>query len=126
MKLVDVDKVILKYTPSFSEDGDVYINIVDLRNSIAQAPAINIKFNVGDKVYLAETYHEYWANSKPYTIVGINFHMNEHTSKLIYTIEQDDMVTSVSEKLLFTTYEECKQWCKDISKRRSYESKDLS
>ena len=69
------------------------------------------KFNIGDQVYLAETYHVYWANSKPYTVVGVNIHMNDHTTKLIYNIELEGLVTSVSERFLFATSDECKQWC---------------
>ena len=74
---------------------------------------INTKFDIGDQVYLAQTYYEYWANSKPYQIVGVNLHMNEHATKLIYNIEQEGSVTSVSENLLFATYEECAKWCKE-------------
>lgn len=71
------------------------------------------KFNIGDQVYLAETYHEYWANSKPYTVVGISIHMNEHATKIIYRIEQDGLIDSVSENLLFATHEECVKWCEE-------------
>lgn len=75
--------------------------------------AINTKFNIGDQVYIAETHHEYWANSKPYQIVGIHIYMNEHTMKISYNIEHDGFIDSVSERLLFATYEECMKWCKE-------------
>lgn len=73
--------------------------------------AIETKFSIGDQVYLAEIYHEYLANSKPYTIVGISIHMNEHATKTIYRIEQEGLIDSVSEHILFATYEECAKWC---------------
>ena len=74
---------------------------------------INTKFNIGDQVYLAEIYHEYWANSKPYQIVGIHIYMNEHATKTIYHIEQNGFIDSVSERLLFATHEECARWCEE-------------
>ena len=74
---------------------------------------INTKYNIGDQVYLAQIYHEYYANSEPYEIVGINVHMNEHAIKFTYNIEQGGVITTVSENLLFATYEECTKWCKE-------------
>lgn len=74
---------------------------------------LETKFNIGDQVYLAETYREYWANSKSYTVVGIKYYINEHTSKTLYNIEQGELKDSVSETLLFATYDECVQWCKE-------------
>lgn len=70
-------------------------------------------FNIGDMVYVAESYHEYVANSQPYEIVGISIHTNGQTTKVIYDIHQEYILTTVSEKFIFATYEECEKWCKE-------------
>lgn len=74
---------------------------------------VNAKFNIGDQVYLAETYHEYWANSKPYLVTGILISITESEYKITYRIQQDLLTDVVSEHLIFATYEECAQWCKN-------------
>ena len=71
------------------------------------------KFNIGDAVYAAEPYEVYWANKTPYIVIGITLHMNENVTRIVYTINQDYTITTVSEEFLFATYEECMKWCKE-------------
>lgn len=77
---------------------------------------INTKYSIGDAIYCAEICREYWANNRPYQVVGINIHINDHTMKIVYNIEQDRLVTSISETFLFSTYEECLKWCEEKNK----------
>lgn len=72
---------------------------------------VKTKFNIGDSVYVAVPYYEYYADSEPCTVVGISVHLNEHAVKIIYNIEKDDTIESVSENVVFETYTECLNWC---------------
>lgn len=73
------------------------------------------KFNIGDAVYATEPYEVYWPNKTPYIVVGITVHMNENVTRIVYTINQDYIITTVSEEFLFATYEECMKWCKEYN-----------
>ena len=73
---------------------------------------IDTKFNIGDTVYAPEYYGAYFVNNRPYVITDIfvKIARNNRVS-LTYRIMQDELTDVVSENFLFSTYEECKQWC---------------
>lgn len=71
------------------------------------------KFNIGDTVYAAESYEVYWANKTPYIVIDITVNVNEDMTRIVYTINQDYIIDTVSEDFLFATYEECMKWCKE-------------
>lgn len=77
---------------------------------------IETKFNIGDAVYVAEFWEVDYANPDPYIIVGISAHINEHAIKITYRVEQNEVISNVSEDFLFATYEECTKWCEKHNK----------
>ena len=77
--------------------------------------SLNTMFNIGDPVYLAETYECYWANKEPYIVTDIMIKVNEHRQSVTYRVSQNDFTDTVSEHLLFQSYEDCAKWCKKHS-----------
>ena len=82
---------------------------------------IKTKFGIGDSVYVAVPYHEYYADSEPWTVVGIAVYLNEHAEKIIYHIERDSTIDSISEKMVFATYAECLEWCDNKNEDENYD-----
>ena len=74
---------------------------------------IDTKFNIGDPVYLAETYECYWANKEPYIVTDIMIKVNERGHSITYQISQNGFTDIVSEHMLFQTYADCAKWCKE-------------
>jgi hypothetical protein len=72
---------------------------------------IYTKFNVGDTVYAAETYEIYWANKNPYIVIDVLIKIDDSGQTVTYRIKQGEIVDTISEHLLFATYEECTKWC---------------
>lgn len=77
---------------------------------------IDTKFNIGDTVYSPECYEVYWANNRPYVITDIFIKIAHNRTSITYRIIQDQLTDVVSENFLFSTYEECKQWCGEQNK----------
>ena len=78
---------------------------------------LDTKFNVGDAVYAPEYYGVYFANNRPYVVTDIfvKIARNQRVS-ITYRIMQDELTDVISENFLFSTYEECKQWCGEQNK----------
>ncbi len=74
---------------------------------------VNTKFDVGDEVYIAYSYYEYYASSKPYVVKRVRIQSDGHTTHIVYDVEQDGAEDSVIEGLTFATYKECTKWCKE-------------
>ena len=74
---------------------------------------INTKFDVGDEVYIADSYYEYYASSKPYVITRVHIKSDGNKTHITYDVEQDGFRDIVTEGLVFQTYEECTKWCKN-------------
>lgn len=72
---------------------------------------IYTKFNVGDVVYAAETYEIYWASKEPYTVTDVLIKIDDSGQTVTYRIKQGEIIDTISERLLFATYEECTKWC---------------
>lgn len=73
--------------------------------------SIETKFNIGDTVYLAECFEDWFAYEKPYIISDISISANRQTTHILYKVQQDGFTDRVPEDWVFGTYEECKKWC---------------
>lgn len=69
------------------------------------------KFNVGDTVYIADHYYDFYANHKPYIVSDVLIDINSKRMHISYDVDQDDFTYSVPEEWVFATYEECTKWC---------------
>ena len=77
---------------------------------------ISTKYNIGDKVYVAECYYDYYPQQIPYTITDLLIKVDDKRIALIYEIEQNGMTDSVPEEWIFDTYAECTKWCEKQNK----------
>lgn len=73
--------------------------------------SIETKFNIGDTVYIAERFEDWFAYKKPYIIFDISISANSQIVRILYEVQQDRFTDSVPEDLVFSTYEECVKWC---------------
>ena len=72
---------------------------------------IETKFNVGDTVYIADHYYDFYANMAPYIVKAILIDVNSRRTHISYEVEQGDTTYRIPECWTFTTYEECAEWC---------------
>ena len=77
---------------------------------------IDAKYNIGDIVYVAYCYHDYWPLSTPCTVKNILFHGDIGSTHIFYEVKQDLFVDHVPEGWLFPTYAECAKWCEKHNK----------
>lgn len=71
------------------------------------------KYNVGDTVYIADHYYDFYANRQPYTIIDVLINVNSRRTFVQYEVEQDGISYRVPEDWTFATYEECVKWCEE-------------
>lgn len=74
---------------------------------------INTKFNIGDEVYCLTCYDGvHSAINCAYEVMGIEICIKPEPT-VYYNVYMKDisMMGSYAEDRLFTTYEECVQWC---------------
>ena len=74
---------------------------------------VETKFNVGDVVYVAEHYYEFYANKRPHTIKNIFVKATPWHTRILYEVECEGVIEHISEVCVFATYEECTKWCKE-------------
>ena len=79
---------------------------------------INAKYNIGDIVYVADSYHGFYPIDQPGVIENILINGDINKVHIMYMVEQDIFITSVPEERIFPTYEECKKWCIEQNKRK--------
>jgi hypothetical protein len=72
---------------------------------------LETQFNIGDIVYAADHYYDFYATSKPYVISDIIINIDHRDVRTMYCVEQGDITDRFPEDWLFATYEECKRWC---------------
>ena len=78
---------------------------------------VNTKYNIGDMVYLADLYYDYIPNGRPHMVHDIEVHFFKENTVIIYcVISEDNISWRVVERYLFSTYEECTEWCKKENK----------
>jgi hypothetical protein len=74
---------------------------------------IKTKYNVGDVVYIADHYYDFYAYRKPYIIKDVLIDVNSRRTYIQYEVEQDGTTYRSPEHWTFTTYEECAKWCEE-------------
>lgn len=73
--------------------------------------SIETKFNIGDTVYIAECFEDWFAYEKPYIVSDISISANSQTTHVLYKVQQDRITECVPEDWVFSTYDECTKWC---------------
>ena len=73
--------------------------------------SIETKFNIGDTVYIAECYEDWFAYKESCIISDISISANSQTTHVLYEVQQDGFTDLVPEDWIFSTYDECKKWC---------------
>ena len=72
---------------------------------------IETKFDIGDVVYVAHHYYDWYAEHKLYIVRDIVISVRQSIPYIQYDVELDGLVSTVSERVVFKTYEECAEWC---------------
>lgn len=72
---------------------------------------INTKFDIGDVVYAADHYYDYYTSHTPYVVSDIIINVNDRDVRTMYCVEQNGIANRFPEDWLFATYEECTKWC---------------
>ena len=79
---------------------------------------IDTNFDIGDIVYAADHYYDYYANHRPYVVTDIVVNVNNDSTRTMCGVERDGVANRFPEEWLFRTYEECLQWCEAQNKRK--------
>jgi hypothetical protein len=74
---------------------------------------VETKFDVGDIVYVADHYYDFYAQKKPYIIKDIVINITSSNTHIKYEVEQDSVIDRVPEEWIFETYTECTKWCEE-------------
>jgi hypothetical protein len=74
---------------------------------------IETRFNIGDTVYAADHYYDFYAVKDPYIINDIIVNISNRGIRVMYCAEQNGRTTRFPAEWLFDTYEECTKWCKE-------------
>lgn len=74
---------------------------------------IETRFDVGDTVYIADLYYDYYASHTPYVVTGITANVRHNDISVAYYVESEGHTDHLPEAFLFNTYEECAKWCKE-------------
>lgn len=72
---------------------------------------IETQFNIGDTVYAADHYYDYYASHTPYVITDIGVNIKNRSTHIMYYVKQGERTDRFPEGWLFKTYEECAKWC---------------
>ena len=73
--------------------------------------SIETKFNIGDTVYIAECFEDWFAYKTPHIISDISISASSKAVHILYEVQQDGFTDRVPEDWLFSTNEECAKWC---------------
>lgn len=74
---------------------------------------IETQFNIGDVVYVADHYYDFYANHKPYIIKDVLIDINNRRTHIQYEVEQDNFIYRVPSAWVFGSYEKCARWCEE-------------
>ena len=77
---------------------------------------IETKFNIGDTVYIADHYYDFYANSEPCLITDVLIDINSRRTRISYEVKQGDFTHLITEALVFDSYDECAKWCEARNK----------
>jgi hypothetical protein len=75
--------------------------------------SVKTKYNVGDVVYIADCYYDFYANHEPYVVKDVIIDINTHRTRIQYEVEQKYTSYRVSEAMTFSTYAQCAKWCNE-------------
>lgn len=81
--------------------------------------SIDTKFSIGDTVYAADHYYEYYTSHTPYIISDIIVNISSRDTRIMYCVERGEHADRFPEDWLFKTYEECDTWCREHNHRQS-------
>ena len=79
--------------------------------------SLETQFDIGDAVYTADHYHDYYANSTPHVITDIIININNRGIRTMYCVEQGGLADRFPGEWVFSTYEECTKWCDEQNKK---------
>lgn len=74
---------------------------------------LKTKFNIGDRVYVANRDYEFYPNPKTHIIKDIFVDINRQRVRIMYVVEQNGISECIPEDCAFETYVECAKWCKE-------------
>ena len=74
---------------------------------------LDTQFNIGDIVFAADHYYDYYASHTPYIITDIIVNINGKDIRIMYCVEQGEHIDRFPEEWLFNTYQECAKWCEE-------------
>ncbi len=72
---------------------------------------IDTKFNIGDRIYAADHYYDYYTSHMPYIISDIIIKMDGRRTQVTYCVDRGSYTDHFPEEWCFGTYEECAKWC---------------
>ena len=72
---------------------------------------LETKFDIGDTVYIADHYYDYYASHTPYVVTGITVKINHNGTYIAYYVEHGENTDYLPETFIFSTYDECVKWC---------------
>lgn len=79
---------------------------------------IQIKFNIGDKVWVPGNYYNWYPIKKGYKVTNIEIQIDAKDQRVFYTVKNDiGEIQRYPERLCFDSYDECEQWCIEDNKR---------
>jgi hypothetical protein len=74
---------------------------------------VETKFNVGDIVYVADHYYDFYAQKTPYIITDVLIDINGQRTMIRYDAECKNGSCRIPEEWVFETYTECTKWCEE-------------
>lgn len=82
---------------------------------------IQTKFNVGDKIWIAYHYEDYWYmwNKEGCFIDSIKIYVGEDRQIEFYTIKTDIGYQEFSSRFCFSSFEECFSWCQEENDKQN-------
>lgn len=72
---------------------------------------IETKFDIGEVVYIADFYEEFIPRRKPVLVRNFDIRFYGNQTFVTYLVIEDGITERVSEGWMFSTYEECVEWC---------------
>ena len=77
---------------------------------------VNTKFNVGDRVYVVNFYHDFYVTDRPYIIKDFLVKINKHKTFISYEVEQNNSTEMIPEQWIFSNYEDGVAWCDNMNR----------
>jgi hypothetical protein len=73
---------------------------------------IQIKFNIGDKVWIPGLYYEWYPIKEEYEVDNIEIQIDSKSQRIFYLVKNKiGESCRYPERLCFGSYEECQRWC---------------